>query len=472
LKIPKATGWHSTQRTNYFLLAKNKTTFYCQNCGTSSPKWQGKCPACGEWNTYVEEVITSSHDDERLWSASDAPTRRSKPISIGEVVGEKIERTSSGDNELDRVLGGGIVAGSLVLIGGEPGIGKSTLMLQVALRLIDHKVLYISGEESVQQIKMRAERMGMHSSKCFLLSETNLQEVFSQIPSVKPDVVVIDSIQTLHSSNIEATPGSISQVRECTGQLMRYAKESNVPVFLIGHINKEGNIAGPKVLEHMVDTVLQFEGDRHHLYRILRTSKNRFGSTSELGIYQMMQEGLREVKNPSEILLSGDHDAPGVAIGASIEGNRPLMIEIQALVSPATYGTPQRSTTGFDIKRLHMLLAVLEKRMGLKLGTQDVFLNVTGGIRVDDPSLDLAVCAAVFSSYHEIMIDKKSCLIGEVGLGGEIRSVNRLENRLKEAQKLGFEKVFLAKDKEPLSIKGIRTYSHSSLRELLKRLFG
>jgi DNA repair protein RadA/Sms len=454
-------------------LAKQKTTFYCQNCGANSPKWLGKCPSCGEWNTYVEEIVSPVADSAKSWNpASNSNQQRKKPVPVNEVVGEKLERTPSGDLELDRVLGGGIVAGSLVLIGGEPGIGKSTLMLQVAVRLANLKVLYVSGEESTQQIKMRADRLGIKSNQCFLLSETSLQEVFNQIAGLSPDLLVIDSIQTLHSSQLDAAPGSISQVRECTGQLMRYAKESNTPVFLIGHINKEGSIAGPKVLEHMVDTVLQFEGDRNHFYRILRTTKNRFGSTSELGIYQMVQEGLKEVANPSELLLSNDHETPGVAIGASMEGNRPLMIEIQALVSPATYGTPQRSSTGFDTKRLHMLLAVLEKRMGLKLGAQDVFLNVTGGIRVDDPSIDLAVCAAIFSSYHDIMISRKSCLIGEVGLGGEVRAVSRLESRLKEAEKLGFEEAYLFKQKEMKAGAIIKTSMHSNLRDLLRDLFG
>ena len=418
-------------------------------------------------------MVSQSSGNDTLWSQKQSgSSRRSVPVPINEVKGEKLDRFLSGDKELDRVLGGGIVNGSLVLIGGEPGIGKSTLMLQVAIRLPSQKVLYVSGEESMQQIKMRADRLGIQSNQCYLMSETQLQEVFNQIAGLSPDVLIIDSIQTLHSTELEAAPGSISQVRECAGQLMRYAKESNTPVFLIGHINKEGSIAGPKVLEHMVDTVLQFEGDRHHLYRILRTTKNRFGSTSELGIYQMIQQGLKEVDNPSEILLSSEHESPGVAIGASMEGNRPLMIEIQALVSPATYGTPQRSTTGFDIKRLHMLLAVMEKRMGLKLGMQDVFLNVTGGIRVDDPSIDLAVCASIFSSYHDIMISRQACLIGEVGLGGEIRSVSRLENRLKEAEKLGFEEVYLSKIKDKIAQGNLRLHHHNNLRDLLRDLFG
>ncbi|MFZ9046037.1 MAG: DNA repair protein RadA [Cyclobacteriaceae bacterium] len=453
-------------------MAKQKTSFYCQNCGANSPKWLGKCPSCGEWNTYIEEIVSSSLELVPPWKTEESSQRKKRPVPVNEVTGERLERTESGDTELDRVLGGGIVAGSLVLIGGEPGIGKSTLMLQVAVRLVNQKVLYVSGEESIQQIKMRAERLGIKSQQCFLLSETSLQEVFNQIAGLSPGLLVIDSIQTLYTAQLEAAPGSISQVRECTGQLMRYAKESNVPVFLIGHINKEGSIAGPKVLEHMVDTVLQFEGDRNHFYRILRTTKNRFGSTSELGIYQMKEEGLKEVLNPSELLLSSEHETPGVAVGASMEGNRPLLIELQALVSPATYGTPQRSSTGFDTKRLHMLLAVMEKRMGLKLGSQDVFLNVTGGIRVDDPSLDLAVCTAVFSSYHDIMVNPKSCLIGEVGLGGEVRAVSRIASRLKEAEKLGFEEAYLSRQRDKISTSKIRLYTHSNLRDLLKDLFG
>jgi DNA repair protein RadA/Sms len=421
----------------------------------------------------VEEIVSKDSGGQSPWKSEGNPSgRRSKPLPIKEIKAEKLDRFSSYDAELDRVLGGGIVNGSLVLIGGEPGIGKSTLMLQVGLKL-KQKVLYVSGEESLQQIKMRAERLGISSDTCYLLSETSLTEIFNQIAGLDPEVLVIDSIQTLHADTLDAAPGSISQVRESTGQLMRFAKESNTPVFLIGHINKEGNIAGPKVLEHMVDTVLQFEGDRHHMYRILRTIKNRFGSTSELGIYSMQMSGLHEVPNPSEILLSGDNaDSPGVAIGASIEGNRPLMIEVQALVSPATYGTPQRSSTGFDVKRLHMLLAVLEKRMGLRLGTQDVFLNITGGIRVDDPSLDLAVCAAVFSSYHDITIERDICFVGEIGLGGEIRNVNRLENRIKEAEKLGFAKLYLASQKEKIEAKSLVLNPKKALRDVFAEMFG
>lgn len=456
-------------------MAKQRTTFYCQNCGTNSPKWLGKCPSCGEWNTYVEEIVTQAVQTvPELWRSPGLSTQKAVPVPINQVVSEKLDRISSNDGELDRVLGGGIVNGSLVLIGGEPGIGKSTLMLQVAIKLPGIKILYVSGEESLQQIKMRAERIGISGDSCFLLSETSLSAIFEQIAGMSPDLVIIDSIQTLHSQTLDAAPGSISQVRACTGDLMRYAKTSNVPVFLIGHINKEGNIAGPKVLEHMVDTVLQFEGDRHHAYRIMRTIKNRFGSTAELGIYQMREDGLHEVLNPSEMLLSDSNtDSPGVAIAASMEGNRPLMIEVQALVSPSNYGTAQRTSTGFDLKRLHMLLAVLEKRHGLRLGNQDVFLNITGGIRVDDPSIDLAVCMAVFSSYHDSIVDRQLCFIGEIGLGGEIRPVSRLENRIKEAQKLGFGQVFIARQKEKFGqIKGVEIHEHTNLQSLLSGLFG
>jgi DNA repair protein RadA/Sms len=385
-------------------------------------------------------------------------------------------RTVTHDAELDRVLGGGIVPGSLVLIGGEPGIGKSTLMLQIALSLPKVKVLYVSGEESEAQIKMRAERMAFKSDNCYVLSETNTQQIFQQIEILQPDLLIIDSIQTLHSQYVESAAGSVSQVRECTAELMKFAKETGVPVFLIGHITKDGSIAGPKVLEHMVDTVLQFEGDRHLSYRILRTSKNRFGSTNELGIYEMRAEGLRQVANPSEILLTQREEVlNGVAIGAMLEGNRPLLIEIQSLVSPATYGTPQRSSTGFDAKRLNMLLAVLEKRGGMRLGQQDVFLNVAGGMRVDDPALDLAVCASLVSSYEDNPVPEDICFAGEVGLGGEIRAVNRVENRIAEAEKLGFKRIMVSK----YAIKGldvdkykIQVIAVSKLEEMYQRLVG
>ena len=372
--------------------------------------------------------------------------KAAKPQQIGEVVSVAQHRIKTSDEELNRVLGGGIVPGSMVLIGGEPGIGKSTLMLQIALRLPQLKVLYVSGEESEQQIKMRAERIGIENNNCFVLSEVGIANVFRQIEELEPQLVVIDSIQTLYSDKVESSAGSISQIRECTAELMKYAKETNTPVFLVGHINKEGAIAGPKVLEHMVDTVLQFEGDRHLVYRVLRTTKNRFGSASELGIYEMMGDGLREVKNPSEILISQkDGDVSGVAIASILEGNRPLLIEIQSLVSPATYGTSQRTSTGLDNKRMSMLLAVLEKRGGFRLGTQDVFLNVAGGLKIDDPAADLAICMSILSSMEEIPISAKVCFAAEVGLGGEIRAVNRLENRVMEAEKLGFEVIYVSR---------------------------
>ncbi|WP_268033436.1 DNA repair protein RadA [Algoriphagus sp. PAP.12] len=428
-------------------MAKVKTSYFCQNCGAQSPKWLGKCPACGEWNTYVEEVIQKEESGKGSWKpAGNATKKASKPQKIGEVKYEEQARWITGDPELDRVLGGGIVPGSLVLIGGEPGIGKSTLMLQIALTLTEKTILYVSGEESEAQIKMRADRMEAKNPGCFVLSETNTQQIFQQVDALKPDFLIIDSIQTLNSQYVESAAGSVSQVRECTAELMKFAKETGIPVFLIGHITKDGSIAGPKVLEHMVDTVLQFEGDRHLTYRILRTSKNRFGSTHELGIYEMRAEGLRSVANPSEILLTQREEVlNGVAIGAMMEGNRPLLIEIQSLVSPATYGTPQRSSTGHDAKRLNMLLAVLEKRGGMRVGNQDVFLNVAGGLRVDDPALDLAVCASLISSYEDSPVSEQICFAGEVGLGGEIRAVSRIENRIAEAEKLGFQKIMVSK---------------------------
>ena len=425
-------------------MAKVKSAFFCQSCGAQSPKWVGKCPACSEWNTFVEEIV---HKEEKTtWQGSTSQKISFKPKAIKDISYSEEDRIETQDKELNRVLGGGIVPGSLVLIGGEPGIGKSTLMLQIALGLVNHKVLYISGEESEQQIKMRAERIGIKGDNCFILTETSTQNIFKQIEVLQPEVVIVDSIQTMNSSFIESAAGSISQVRESTAELMRYAKESGTPVFLIGHITKEGTLAGPKVLEHMVDTVLQFEGDQHLAYRILRTTKNRFGSTSELGIYEMQGSGLREVSNPSEILISQrDENLSGVTIGATIEGNRPLLIEIQSLVSIATYGTPQRSCTGFDSKRLNMLLAVLEKRGGFRLGAQDVFLNIAGGIRVEDPAIDLAVCASLVSSYEEKYIPNHVCFAAEVGLGGEVRAVNRVEQRISEAEKLGFKEIYISK---------------------------
>ncbi|MDB4448058.1 DNA repair protein RadA [Roseivirga sp.] len=456
-------------------MAKQKSTYVCQNCGTNSAKWVGKCPACDEWNTYVEEVIEKGDPAKTSWRDTDQPTAKQRPVNVKDIEKGAERRLVTKDAELNRVLGGGIVAGSLVLLGGEPGIGKSTLMLQIALSSSKTKVLYVSGEESQQQIKMRADRIGVQSDNCFILSETSTQNIFSQIKEMSPQVLVIDSIQTLQTNRIESAAGSVSQVRECTSELMKFAKETNTPVFLVGHITKDGSIAGPKVLEHMVDTVLQFEGDRHLSYRILRTVKNRFGSTSELGIYEMQESGLRQVSNPSEILISQRaEDLTGVAIGATIEGNRPLLIEIQSLVSAATYGTPQRSTTGFDSKRLNMLLAVLEKRGGLRFSAQDVFLNVAGGIRIEEPALDLAVCASLVSSYHDVPISEKVAFAAEVGLGGEIRAVNRVENRISEAEKLGFEEIFISKyNVKGLDLKGrnIKVKPFGKLREVFEDLF-
>lgn len=432
---------------NYKNMAKIKTSFFCQNCGAQSPKWLGKCPSCNEWNTFVEEILQKEDHQKPSWRpTSSSMQRANKPQPLAAIRYEETDRISSSDAELDRVLGGGIVPGSLVLIGGEPGIGKSTLMLQIAIRVKGLKVLYVSGEESEHQIKMRAERMGLKSSETFVLTETSMQNIFKQIAPLEPDLLIIDSIQTMHTAHLDAAPGSVSQVRACTAEVMKFAKESGTPVLLIGHITKEGTLAGPKVLEHMVDTVLQFEGDRHLAYRILRTSKNRFGSTAELGIYEMLGNGLRQVSNPSEILISQrDGDLSGVAIAATVEGNRPLLVEVQALVSPATYGTPQRSSTGFDAKRLNMLLAVLEKRGGFRLGTQDVFLNIAGGLRVEDPAIDLAVIAAIISSFEEKPLSGQVCFAAEVGLGGEIRGVNRIDSRISEAEKLGFKAIYVSK---------------------------
>ncbi|GGM78618.1 DNA repair protein RadA [Dyadobacter beijingensis] len=425
-------------------MAKAKTAYFCQECGYNSPKWVGRCPSCGEWNTFVQEVIEK--DDKKTAVSWKSVNLANKPRAIAEIIYENEPRIRTFDEELNRVLGGGIVPGSLVLIGGEPGIGKSTLMLQIALTLSNKKVLYVSGEESEAQIKMRAERMAAKSDKCYILTDTQTQNIFRQIEDFQPEILVVDSIQTMQSTYIESGAGSVSQVRECTAEFMKYAKEMGVPVFLIGHITKDGSLAGPKVLEHMVDTVLQFEGDRHNTYRILRTMKNRFGSTSELGIYEMQGTGLRQVSNPSEILISQrDEPVSGIAIGSMMEGNRPLLVEIQSLVSVATYGTPQRSSTGFDAKRLQMLLAVLEKRGGFRLGVQDVFLNVAGGLKVEDPAIDLAVVASLVSSYEDKFIPASVCFAAEVGLGGEVRAVNRIENRISESEKLGFKKIYISK---------------------------
>ena len=493
-------------------MAKSKVAYFCQSCGFESPKWLGKCPSCQQWNTFVEEVIEKTNVAVPTWKSNSTSTQRSnKPVQVSEITFDEEQRTLTPDKEFNRVLGGGIVAGSLVLIGGEPGIGKSTLMLQLALNMPQMKVLYVAGEESERQIKMRAERLTEVGSRkaevrsqesevrinkseienpksqigsgCFILTETSTQNIFKQIEQLEPNLVVIDSIQTLYSSHIESTPGSVSQVRECTAELLRFAKESSTPVFLIGHITKDGMIAGPKILEHMVDTVLQFEGDRHHVYRILRAVKNRFGSASELGIYEMMGEGLREVSNPSEILLSQrDEPLSGVTISATLEGMRPMLIETQALVSTSAYGTPQRTATGFDTRRMNMLLAVLEKRCGFRLGAKDVFLNITGGIRVEDPAIDLGLAAAILSSHEDMPIPFKTCFAGKLVLSGEVRAVNRIEQRIAEAQKLGFEQIFISKynlasgGKEKkridLSRYKIEIKTVGSIEEVFSMLFG
>lgn len=418
--------------------------FYCQNCGAQSSKWIGKCPACGEWNTYVEEVIQRDDDKNELHGF--VIDSIAKPELIGEISVDSEKRINTFDDELNRVLGGGIVPGSLVLVGGEPGIGKSTLLLQVALNIKKIKVLYITGEESAQQIKMRADRIGIKNNDCLILTETSTKNIFSQIEIIKPDLLIVDSIQTLHTDIIESSAGSISQIRECASELQKFSKLTNTPVFLIGHITKDGNLAGPKILEHMVDTVLQFEGDRNYGFRILRSVKNRFGSTSELGIYEMQNTGLRQVTNPSEVLISErDENVSGVSIASTMEGMRSMLIEVQALVSTAAYGTPQRSSTGFDTRRLNMLLAVLEKRCGFKLGTKDVFLNIAGGIKVDDPAIDLAVIIAILSSNLDISIENNFCFAAEIGLSGEIRPASNIEQRISEADKLGFKKIFISK---------------------------
>ncbi|MEM6966213.1 MAG: DNA repair protein RadA [Bacteroidota bacterium] len=428
-------------------MAKVRKIFACTNCGATSSKWEGKCPSCSEWNTFVEEVIskpTTQEEKKQAWKGSSA-SKSPKPIALPDIVAGDRARLVTPDGELNRVLGGGIVSGSLVLIGGQPGIGKSTLLLQVALN-VPAKILYVSGEESEEQIKMRADRISGKSSNCYILTETNVTKILNHAKDLDPDLVVIDSIQTLVSPYIDSTPSSVSQVRECAGELQRFAKEEHIPVFIIGHITKEGSIAGPKLLEHIVDAVLQFEGDRNYTYRILRTIKNRFGSTDEMGIYEMQASGLREVPNPSELLLSQkDEELSGSAVTATMEGMRPMLIETQALVSTAVYGNPQRSATGFDLRRLSMLLAVLEKRCGFQYGQQDVFLNIAGGIKVDDPAIDLAIVSALISSLEDIAIPNDVCFAAEVGLSGEIRSVNRIDQRIQEADRLGFKQIFISK---------------------------
>ncbi|MFV0379008.1 MAG: DNA repair protein RadA [Mangrovibacterium sp.] len=431
-------------------MVKLKTIFTCQQCGSTSPKWVGRCTNCGAWNSFVEEV-------ELKETKSVLPSRSAsgaQPQRLSDVGSTELERIDTRNSELNRALGGGLVPGSLVLIGGEPGIGKSTLVLQVALDLRDRKILYVSGEESIQQIKIRANRLKRENESCFFLSETSLENILTHCEHLEPELLIIDSIQTVATSYIESSPGTVSQIRECTNGILKFAKERQIPVILIGHITKEGSLAGPKVLEHMVDTVLQFEGENQYLYRILRAIKNRFGSTSELGIFEMNNTGMREVSNPSELLINHhDEGLSGTAIACAIEGNRPLLIEIQSLVSTAAYGTPQRSSTGFDLRRLNMLLAVLEKRAGFKLATKDVFLNIAGGIKVDDPAIDLAVISAILSSNFDLAIDKTLCFAGEVGLSGEIRAVNRLEQRIAEAEKLGMTKIFVPGNGKSLNFK-------------------
>ncbi len=452
--------------------AKTKSVYFCSDCGYESPKWLGKCPGCGEWNTFVEEKVSSKPGK----SARKGLVRSSTPVRLSEIEVKEEMRVKMPSSELNRVLGGGLVAGSLTLIGGEPGIGKSTLLLQNILSIRNRRILYVSGEESASQLKLRADRLGKISEDTFILCETNLDNIFTQIENVSPSLIVVDSIQTICSSEIESAAGSVSQVRECAASLLRYAKESGVPVILVGHINKDGAIAGPKVLEHIVDTVLQFEGDRQYLYRILRSIKNRFGSTNEIGIYEMAQKGLKEVKNPSEMLLSEnrDEEMSGIAIGVTMEGIRPFMVEVQALVSSAAYGTPQRSVTGFDQRRLNMLLAVLEKRAKFKLSQKDVFLNIAGGLKVADPALDMAVVAAIMSSNFDISIERKWAFAGEVGLSGEIRTVTRIEQRVSEAQKLGFESILIPKG----NLKGIKDTFNINIvevgkvEEVFKNIFG
>jgi len=453
-------------------MAKTKTTFFCQHCGAQYAKWIGQCTSCRKWNTIVEEIIEKAAKTPD-WKGDSEPRRSAVPLRLSEIDSDLEMRISTADRELDQVLGGGLVPGSLTLMGGEPGIGKSTLMLQTALKM-PLKTLYISGEESQRQIKMRAERIAPLSDTCYILTETQTSKIFRQIKQLQPDVLVVDSIQTLHSEYLEAGAGSISQIRECTSELIRFAKETNIPVVLIGHITKDGSIAGPKILEHMVDTVLQFEGDRNHVFRILRALKNRFGSTSELGIYQMQSDGLHPVTNPSSLLISQHKEVlSGTAVAATLEGVRPLLIEIQALVSSAVYGTPQRSATGFPPRRLNMLLAVLEKRAGFKLAAKDVFLNITGGIQVVDPAIDLAIIAAILSSNADIPIEREVCFAAEVGLAGEIRPVPRIGQRITEAEKLGFGVIYVSRHADiPKKGYGIEVRKVSRVEDVVRSLFG
>ena len=452
-------------------MSKVKTSFFCQSCGTQHAQWQGQCNSCKQWNTLTEEVVEKP--DKKNWKSKNKAGKISKPLKINQIEISSELRVNTGDAELNRVLGGGIIPGAIMLLGGEPGIGKSTLLLQIAMT-VGCKVLYVSGEESQRQIKIRSNRMDASSGQCYVLSETKTQNIFSQIENLAPDLVVIDSVQTLHTDYIDSSPGSVSQIKECTAEFIKFAKETHVPVFLVGHITKDGQIAGPKILEHMVDVVLHFEGDRNHIYRILRTQKNRFGATSEIGIYEMQSKGLRAVSNPSELLISEkDEKLSGHAIAATIEGIRPLMIEIQALVSTAVYGTPQRTTTGYNTKRLNMLLAVLEKRAGFALGAKDVFINITGGISIADPAIDLAVIVAILSSYHDLDVSENFCFAAEVGLSGEIRPVPKTEQRIQEASKLGFETIVISKfAKIGKQNESIKVLAVSKIEALITALFG
>lgn len=457
-------------------MSKVKTAYFCSNCGYESAKWLGKCPSCNTWNTFAEEVISKGIEkNDNGWKDYNIGKRTAKTILLDKVSATEEDRILTADTELNRVLGGGIVPGSIILVGGEPGIGKSTLFLQTGLHLQGVSTLYISGEESEQQIKMRADRLKASNKDFYLLTETETSVLFQEIKKLRPQLVIIDSIQTLQSNFIESSPGSVSQIRECAAEFQRFAKETNTPVFLIGHITKDGSIAGPKILEHMVDTVLQFEGDRHYAYRILRTVKNRFGSNAELGIYEMTGDGMRSVTNPSEILITQKEDQlSGSAIAATLEGMRPLLIEVQALVTQSVYGTPQRTVSGFDLRRLQLLLAVLEKRGGFHFGVKDVFVNIAGGLKVEDPSIDLSVICALLSSFEDVPLPQKVCFAGEVGLNGEIRAVNRIEQRIAEAEKLGFEKIIVSKynkkgfDKQKT---GIQVILVGEVQEVYKLLF-
>jgi DNA repair protein RadA/Sms len=456
-------------------MSKIKTSFFCSNCGYESPKWSGKCPSCSQWNTFLEEVVSKNNQKEDNWKTYHSEKRSVHAVRLDDVVINEEKRIVTNDAELNRVLGGGIVPGSIVLVAGEPGIGKSTLFLQNGVQLKNSTVLYVSGEESEQQIKMRANRLNVANENFYLLTETSTQAIFQEVKKLKPDLLIVDSIQTLQSNQIESSAGSVAQIRECAAELQRFAKETDTPVFLIGHITKDGTIAGPKILEHMVDTVLQFEGDRHYAYRILRTLKNRFGSTAELGIYEMTGEGMKQVANPSEILLTQrDEQLSGTAIAATVEGMRPLLIEVQALVTQSVYGTPQRTVSGFDLRRLQLLLAVLEKRGGFQFGTKDVFLNIAGGLKIEDPSIDLAVICALLSSFEDTPVPHQVCFAGEIGLNGEIRAVNKVEQRIAEAEKLGFEKIIISgfnkKSYNPKNF-NLQVLALNKVEEVYKHLF-